>query len=401
MTREQEDYLFLLRRAVRWSLLTEADRMRLERVNMESLFAMAYTQSQGELFYMYLTEQGVPLPEAVEKTARGMLDHSIHRELLMNVERETIYRFMDAKGIWHCSLKGILIQPLYPAVGTRYASDNDILMDETKGKELRTYLLERGYQLLEIGYMHDSYLKNPSYHFEFHKKLIDSELCKEAEVYLNGIFPRLKKANETGFLYEMTPEDFYIHMVVHAFEHYRQKGTGLRYIVDLFYYLRMYRKDMDMERVQSLLASFGTDRFEVVLKELAEVLFGDGEEKTEYSDAQEEMLAYMFKAGSHGNDTLYVDNSIANFNEESKTDFGRKIKYIKHRMFPDMEWYRKNYPFLYRWKIWIPFFVVYRMIRGLIWSPLAKKELKVLMKKDLKKVENERNFERHSESSGQ
>ena len=390
MTREQKDYLFLMRRAVLWSPLTEADRVQLGQINMEKLFEMAYAQSQGELIYAYLTKQKVRLPDAIEKTVKRMMDHAIHRELLMNAERETIYQFMDAEGIWHCSLKGILIQPLYPTVGTRYAADNDILIDATRSEELRLYLLERGYQVLGLGYKHDSYLKNPSYHFEFHKTLIDSELCREAEEYLDGIFPRLKKAGETGFLYEMTLEDFYIHTIVHAFVHYHSKGTGLRYIVDLYYYLRCNGKDMDMEYVQKLLAFFGMEDFEGTMRSLSELLFGEVQVRTEYSDAQEKMLAYMFTAGSHGNDELYAKNCVANFKSESKTGLGRKLQYIKHRMFPDMEWYRKNYPVLYRWKILIPFFVVYRMIRGILRSPMAKKELKVLMKKQ-EKVENERN----------
>ena len=45
-----------------------------------------------------------------------------------------------------------------------------------------------------------------------------------------------------------------------------------------------------------------------------------------------------------------------------------KLRYYLRRLFPDMEFYKSYYPVVYKVKILIPFFVIYRMLRGAVFS---------------------------------
>ncbi len=45
-----------------------------------------------------------------------------------------------------------------------------------------------------------------------------------------------------------------------------------------------------------------------------------------------------------------------------------KLRYYLRRLFLDMEFYKSYYPVVYKVKILIPFFAIYRMLRGAVFS---------------------------------
>ena len=135
------DYLYVLRTAVRGEKL---DPKRVEGMNLEEIFRMSLCQTHSVMFFQCFLDSGLELPEGIRKRCQDEMNHGIHREALMNVERERIFAFMDQEGIWHCPLKGIVLQPLYPMLGMRYSSDNAILMDAKGCKKLKNFMKQRG-----------------------------------------------------------------------------------------------------------------------------------------------------------------------------------------------------------------------------------------------------------------
>ena len=377
LTDDLKTYLSFLRPAVLRLSYASADGISLEDTVLFPVFSKAYEQSQAELLYTWFLEQGLKLPKSLEEQLKLSYDHALHRELLMNTERERIFGFMDEHQILHCPLKGILIQPLYPAVGTRYASDNDILVDPDQCEEIKKFMTARGYKFLGGTGKHDGYLKNPSYHFEMHKTLMDEiEEEREAADYLNKIWPRLRRVDPASCLFEMTPEDFYIHLLAHALHHYKSRGTGLRYIVDVYYYLQSFGSLMDQEMLSELLKKLHLDEFEQILRSLSEKLFSKEVLATEFTAKEEKVLEYMFRAGSHGNDRLQAKNRIKSFRYKSRTKVGRKWEYVMKRAFPEADWWKTYHPFLYKYKLLIPFYAVYRLGKGVLFSEYGREEIR-------------------------
>lgn len=388
LEKRQQDYLYVLRKAVRGERLC---RDRIADMELADVFFMAFPQTQAALFYQCFLDSGYPLPKELQSRCQKDLDQGIHRDALMNVERERIFDFMDKEKIWHCPLKGILLQELYPMLGLRFSSDNDILVDEKGRRRLKKFMKQRGYRVLNYGGSHhDAYVKEPSYHFEFHHRLLSRLLVGNAALrYFDRVEERLVPREGKPYLRELTREDFYLHLVVHMYVHYASTGTGLRGLVDLYYYLRSY--PVDEAYVSARLAEFGMTDFETTVRSLGSKLFGEAASDAEGAFADEQfaedafteseltMLNYLFASGVSGNHTIYAQNMLENCRKRSKTLRGAKLRYLWMRAFPNMEYYEMDYPFLYRHRVLIPFFLVYRLWKAMTTKRKLSTEFGVLM----------------------
>ena len=65
--------------------------------------------------------------------------------MLLDAEREQVFKEMDAAGIWHLPLKGSVLKSLYPKPWMRQMSDNDILFDPEYQSEVKDIMVKRGY----------------------------------------------------------------------------------------------------------------------------------------------------------------------------------------------------------------------------------------------------------------
>ena len=384
LEKNQQDYLYMLRTAVRGEHL---DKNRVDGMNLEEIFHTSLSQTHSVMFYQCFLDSGLKLPEKISKRCQNEMNHGIHREALMNVERERIYEFMDREGIWHCPLKGIVLQPLYPMLGMRYSADNDILIDAKGCKKLRDFMKKRGYRVLEYGGSHhDSYVKNPSYHFEFHRRLLSHLLLgNSAMKYFENIEDRLLRDEKNSFHRQLTNEDFYLHMIIHMYMHYTATGTGLRSLVDIYYYRKAY--NVDDAYVRGKLEEFGIAEFEKTAVMLTGKLFDDYSEvpegnyntdiSTSFTAQELEMLDYLFSSGACGSHEIYAANMFEQCRKRSKTMWGARIRYVWMRLFPSMDYYKIDHPTLYRFKILIPFFWIYRLFRA-IFAHKPTRELTVI-----------------------
>lgn len=380
LNQSQLDYLYILRKAVRQEPL---DLERISEMDVHRVFQYAIGQTHAALFLMCFQNNGCSLPTELKERCQSDWDHGIRREALMNVERGHVYEFFNQEGIWHCSLKGIVLSPLYPALGTRYSSDNDILIDKNGRKKLKHFMKERGYTVQRYGGSHhDSYLKKPSYHFEFHHRMLSHENQGEVMDYFNRVQERLAPDKEGAYGYHLTNEDFYLHMIVHMYFHYGTSGAGFRGLIDTYYYRKAYT--FSEEYVQKKLERFGVAEFEKAVCELTEKLFGDRDARNQpqFSEAEEKMMEYMFSSGVNGNSKVFAENLMEECKKKSRTDFGARVRYLSARLFPSMDYYKTDRPFLYRFKIFIPFFVAYRALRAVIGRKELQDEFGVLKNGD-------------------
>lgn len=284
---------------------------------------------------------------------------AIRKLMLLDKEREIIFKRLDEKGIWHMSLKGIILKDLYPIYGTRQMADNDILFDEKYRDEVRDIFTSLGYSVESFNEgIHDIYHKNPIYNFEMHVSLFDKYLPVFYNYY-NKLEPKYQYKDNTYERY-MTEEDAYIYIVAHGFKHYSHSGTGIRTLIDLYVYNASY--DLNRNYIEKECKKLDIDDFEKKARIIGYKLFD--RTRSKLNEEETEFVDYFFSSCTYGTNNIRIENEINKLKLEGHKH--PNFYYIFRRAFPSASWFRRYYEFLDKHPVFIPFFSLYRFIKGLL-----------------------------------
>lgn len=295
--------------------------------------------------------------------------HSIRKNATMDAEMRLVFAELDAAGIWHMPLKGIVLQHFYPAYGMRQMSDHDILFDADRAEEVKTIMENLGFQTKYFGSSsHDVYYKKPVSNFEMHRALFGLGHDEKLQEYYRDIQNHLIG---DGYEKYFSPEDFYLYVTAHEYKHYSGGGTGLRSLLDIYVILK--KEPLDLAYVAAEAEKMGMAEFEAANRSLAQHLFS-GEELTE---ADRKMLDFMLSSGVNGT----MDNMVQS--RMSRNSFG-KLRYALDRFFAPINKNSEDYarlvrkfPFIYRHRILLPGFMLYRVFSAMR-SGRFKSEVKAI-----------------------
>ena len=361
MNKNQEDIIYLIYCALH---NLKADTCNMDIKEIEKI---AYRHTISSLVCTALDIEDPFLIDQKNKAVRKLM--------LLDAERDIIFKRLDEKGIWHMSLKGAILKDLYPIYGTRQMADNDILFDEKYRDEVREIFTSLGYSIKSFNEgIHDVYHKNPIYNFEMHVSLFNKSLPVFYNYY-NNLEPKYQYKENTYERY-MTKEDAYIYIVAHGFKHYSHSGTGIRTLIDLY----VYNTSCDLNRnyIEEECKKLGIDVFEKKARGIAYKLF----DKPEYELSTDEIsfVDYFFSSCTYGTTSIRIENEINKLKLEGHKH--AKFYYVFRRAFPSASWFRQYYEFLDKYPIFIPFFSLYRFIRGLLtMANIWTNEIKVVKNK--------------------
>ncbi len=376
------DFLYLIGCALH-QLPPDAERV--AGMDMERLYRLAKSQTLTAITYMGLEPALTEEQRSSELMVkwRQRKDRAIRKNLLLDTARAEICARMEDAGIWYMPLKGSLLKDLYPRVGMRQMADNDILYDETREDDLLTIMTELGYQPESVGRgVHDVYQKPPVYNFEMHRALFGST-GQQFEAYYQNVKDRLLPAEGHTCAYRFSDEDFYVYVTAHAYKHYANCGTGLRFLADTYVYLTARASGMDWVYLRRELAALGLAAFEEQARTLADKLFAAPLTEDLLTDADREMLAYCLGSGTYGTMETMVGNRLQEMQgADGKVTRRTKWRYYWSRFYPSREFCRVNYPFVARWWIIKPFWAVFRLGRGLVRNRKAiGREIRIVQRK--------------------
>ena len=330
-----------------------------ESINLDNLYAVSKFHSMTAISAMALESAGFTLSDKWREAKAK----AIRKNILLDTERAQILGYFEKSGIWYMPLKGIIMKDMYPKTGMRQMADNDILYDSSFQNRVKEYMESKGYKTESVGQgAHDTYHKPPVYNFELHTKLYSRQSDKVIHDYYADVKSRLVKDDDNKYGYHFTDEDFYIFMTVHEYKHYSGGGTGLRSLLDCFVYLRSRESTLDWDYIGGELDKLGIGEFERKSRSLAMKVFSS-DILPKLNGAEQEMLEYYLLSGTYGT----FKNSIENRMDKLAAKTGRKskLRYILCRFFPDMEFYKENYPFFYRHKLLLPIGWIYRVFKGI------------------------------------
>lgn len=340
----------------------------IEAMDLSAVFVQAKRHKMLSVTCMALEPYWDELDPELMKVWRLSVNRTVKSSLMYSVEREKLFRFMDKNEIAYLPLKGIILQNVYPKLGMRQMVDNDILIDINKRDLVRDYMINNGYKADGYGKdIHDVYLKPPIFNFEIHVYLAIESVNAVFYNYYLDIWKRLQRPDKNKYEFRFSPEDFYIHLLVHAYKHFNYTGgIGLKALTDIFVYLRKYGETLNRRYLDSELEKIALTVFETDLRVLSEKIFNiDAAKKNNIddilTDEEKQLLEFFIDSGSFGNKDVLYRGMIERFaNRDGKITKTSKLKYILNRLFPTGPYVRENYPFFYKHKSLIPIMWIYR-----------------------------------------
>ena len=355
-----------------------------EQMDLTALYRVAKNHSLTAIVCMELEFTNVfsvCRDEALVKKWKDGKEKAIRKNMTLDAERKEILSFMEKEKIWYMPLKGIILKEMYPKLGMRQMADNDILFDKQYQNELLKYMTERGYEPFYVGKgNHDVYRKAPVYNYEFHTALYGAAHDSSWEKYYLNVKQQLIKDEGNSKGYHFSDEDFYIYILTHAYKHYNGSGTGLRTLLDIYVFLQQKETKLNWNYIALELDKLRINEFERESRELCKKLFS--ERPYQFTQKESETVSYYLGSGTYGTMKNRIEKKLLIYKPDKKPiTAGIKIKYYLGRLIPDREYYKKYVPLVYKYKWSIPFFLAFRVLRGLIRNgKMIRKEIHLVHK---------------------
>jgi len=304
-------------------------------------------------------------------------EKAIRKNMLLDAERKRIQKYFDEEQIWNMPLKGVILKELYPKIGMRQMSDNDILFDARKRSEVTAFMKRSGYHN-EDGFSEhcDEWIKEPVYNYEMHQNLFSEGYNQVFYDYYKNIFNKLIRNDDKTYEYKFTDEDFYIYLTAHAFKHCSNSGSGIRTLIDCYVFLKAKKDTLDMDYISAELKKLEIEEFENTLRNTALHIFSD---ETGLNDEDARTFEFMSRSGTYGNLTNEMKTKSKLLNADNKA------KYIFRRIFPNRAFYKRWFPIADRHPVLIPAIWTYRLLR----APFKRGESIKAEIRSFKKMDNE------------
>ena len=366
-SQEMGDLLYLSACAINQ---TAPDADRVSHMDLNAVYRLASFHSVAALVSFAL-EQVIELPQAFDQVKKK----AIRKLALFDIKRSKITSALVDEKIWYLPLKGIVIKDYYPKFGMREMVDNDIMCDPDRMLDVKDIMEGLGFHCDLFGVDNQDVYSKDVLCFEIHSSLFQDDKYSLFSEYYQDVKSKLIRDKDNPFAYRFNAEDLYIFIIAHEYKHYSRGGVGIRSLLDTYVFLQRHSDQLDWNYINGELQKLSLTEFEKMNRELAEKAFSG----TALNEEEKHQLMYYLSSGAHGTADHMMHNRVSN--ALSGDDESAKGKYIRDRIFLRGEELKRKHPFVYRHKILLPFFDVYRLFRAAFTKPKKTwTELKRVMK---------------------
>ncbi len=243
--------------------------------------------------------------------------------------------------------KGTKTKTRYPNEVLRSMGDIDLLYKPQQHKEVYSLMTELGFGDYQEGRKNDTYTRNKFIIVEAHRQLVSSE--SRFSDYLDKVWERAVPCNGQSYNYEMSLEDEFIYNIIHLYEHFKDGGVGVRFVMDIWVYNHL---EMNREYLNKELESLDLLELYTTFSRLSEFWFGEGER----DELLEKLGDFIFSSGIFGNRENVASLAV---------DDGGKLKSLIKSCFPNLKAMASMFPWLEKYPILLPFAWVLRIFRSL------------------------------------
>ncbi|MEE0929769.1 MAG: nucleotidyltransferase family protein [Acutalibacteraceae bacterium] len=283
---------------------------------------------------------------------KKIFDREFKRQLIIDsnqlYELELMINAFEKAGINILLLKGTYIKNLYPSTVYRYMGDIDTYIECIDSDNANIVLTNLGYKIHDSSADEKIYIKEPFICLEEHFTLSDSGF-KVINDYYKTILKKCTLKKDYSHIYEMTIEDIYIYLSVHAVHHYYYAGIAPRIFLDYYVFLEKYKDSLNMDYVESVLKSFGYYEFNKKAVKLAYKWFGKNGTGL---DKNSDIDLFIASCSTYGTDEHNVGIRATKMITEGETP--SKIKFLMKQLFPSYSKMEEKFPILKKSPLILP-----------------------------------------------
>jgi len=332
-------------------------------ISFEKMFDFCEKHSITVLVYHALKKvPDISIDDALNKKYNESYLKAMGREAKQEFEYRRIAKRFEDNNIDYMPLKGCIMKYLYPLPFLRHMVDMDILIREDDLTKAGNIMLEDGYSgtVEKTLHYHNSFTKKPIFDVELHRSLLADHYIHISK-FIDGVWDRAIKSENSNHLYEMTPEDFYIFMIIHLANHFIFGGVSLKLLFDIRVFLNAH-PEIDMDYINSQLDIVNLRLFGEKMKTITDLWFDGGESDELY----DEINITLMNCAGFGKEALMF------WNDENRDEYFLRL------VFPTVENMKKIFPVLEKAIILLPFCYIFRLFRA------------VFKRRDVIKDENDR-----------
>lgn len=307
------------------------------------------------LSFTALVKRGIDLlcdEQMPSNELKKIFDSEFKRQLIIDsnqlYEIELLTNAFEKAGIDMLLLKGTYMKNMYSSTVYRYMGDIDTYIDYSNNDNANIVLTNLGYKIHNSSADEKIYIKEPFICLEEHFTLSDSEL-KAINDYYKTILKKSTLKNGYSHIYEMTLEDIYIYLSVHAVHHYYYAGIAPRIFLDYYVFLEKYKDSLNMNYIENILKSFGYYEFNQKAVELAYKWFGKNGTGL---DKNNNMDLFIASCSTYGTDEHNVGIRATKMTAEGESP--SKIRFLMKQLFPKYSEIKEKFPILKNLPLLLP-----------------------------------------------
>lgn len=361
-------FLHLLKCAVTNETPKPAD----SRINWDVIYKFANLHKIPSTLYYGISK----LPYNYKQNIAHLEEYTFEykKNLVLDANRthefEKIKQILTYNNIDYIFLKGSVLRNMYMDSSMRPMNDIDILFRNANFKKVKELFFNMDYQIAhssakDVCFIH----KHTGILVEMQLSLMDVGYTVWYN-YLENIWERCTRADDSSNEYLMSKEDFYIYHIVHMAKHFLNGGIGIKHFLDLYIMKENnYIKNSDL--IDSTLESLGVLQFKNTIENLCLYWF-KGENNFQNNKDIELLTKYIFLGGAFGNSQNQESGALVKLGKD-KTSLIAKI-------FPSINVMINFYgSFLKKHKWLLPIYWIRLNIERIIrFNYKSKKKLKII-----------------------
>ena len=289
--------------------------------------------------------------------------------IMFNYEIEQLCDYLEENKVKNILVKGMAIRNTYPNEYLREMGDCDILIEKANREIVKNYLLSQDYSDgSDIDNYHDAYILNNMV-IEVHYLLIEGGLNNKWKAFNQQAMDNSIALDGKQYCHQLNINDHYIYLIQHGYKHEILKGIGIRFLLDIWFYRKYYKDDLDYEYIDKTLSEMEILDYERHVYELAQLLFEKGIDNIDLDeDLEKEIVLYILSGANNG--ALNDGQIIQNVDEVKGKGWLDIYLYSLKQLDDRPKWYAFHSPFAYKHKWYRPIYLFGLSVKKVLNNPI-------------------------------
>lgn len=232
-----------------------------DEVDWKLLNSLADINSISGIVGFVLQQSGISvLPPEMQRKYDDDYNSTIAMSVIRDEAMKALMDQFDQQEIDRLLFKGYVVKDLYPVPELRTFGDIDFAIrpgDRSKSNHL---MLSNGYRPADDWEPVYAY-QNELEHYEIHTEIIDSDLGGQFKLqeYFRNFWSHSIKVDDHTYLLETGYHLLYL--LAHLAKHLYGSGAGVRMYLDIAFFIREYRDEIDWEHFKREVSHLKMNRF--------------------------------------------------------------------------------------------------------------------------------------------